>query len=420
MTTTTQDTIAPPTGDRLAIQGGQPVRTAPFPDWPVFDETDVEAVAAVVRGGVWGSAQGDGAVARFEQAFAAYCGVEHAVCLVNGTQALRVALLAAGVGQGDEVIVPPYTFIATATAVLEAGAIPVFVDIDAATFNLDPARVAEAITPRTRAIIPVHFGGVAAAMDRLLELAARHNLIVIEDACHAQGAEWQGRKLGTIGHLGCFSCQSSKNLNAGEGGIIVTADATLAAAARSLSNCGRVEGGAWYEHAALGGNLRMTEMQGALLLSQLSRLEDQTARRDANARYLDSLLTNVPGITPQRRPDQQTRGAYHLYLFRYFANGFGGRPRAEFLRALQAEGIPASGGYPVPLYHQPVFAHSNFGPLLRDYAATLSYAGLRLPNVEEACAETAVWLTQNVLLAERAAMDDIARAIGRIQAAWAV
>jgi dTDP-4-amino-4,6-dideoxygalactose transaminase len=400
------------------MEGGRPVRTTPFPSWPVFDESDVEAVAIVLRSGVWGSAGGQGAVADFERAFAAYHSARHAMCLVNGTQALRVALLAAGVGEGDEVIVPPYTFIATASAVLEAGAIPVFVDIDAATFNLDPGLIEAAITPRTKSIIPVHFGGLAVDMDRVMEIADRHGLIVIEDAAHAHGAEWRGRRLGTIGHFGCFSCQSSKNLNAGEGGIILTQDDALGARARSILHCGRVDGGGWYEHATLGSNLRLTEMQGALLLSQLKRVEEQTVRRDENGRYLDSLLNRIPGIRPQTRLDGHTRCSYHLYLFRYSADAFGNRPRADFLKALRAEGIPASPGYSIPLYRQPVLAHNQFGPSLRTYATQLDYSSLNLANSEEACAATAVWFTQNVLLADRAAMDDIARSIAKIQAKW--
>ncbi len=346
-------------GEQLAIEGGAPACPRPFPTWPVFDESDVAAVAAVVRSGMWGSSGGDGAVAEFERAFGAYHGSAHTMCLVNGTQALRVALLAAGVGEGDEVIVPPYTFIATAGAVLEAGAIPVFVDIDPATFNLDPGLIEAAITPRTRAIIPVHFGGLAVDMDRVMEIANRHDLMVIEDAAHSHGAEWRGRRLGTIGHFGCFSCQSSKNLNAGEGGIIMTQDDTLAARALSIINCGRVEGGAWYEHGRLGSNLRITEMQGALLLSQFRRLDAQTAHREENGLYLDSRLRAIPGIMPQTRLPGHTRCSYHLYMFRYSAEAFGKRPRADFLAALHAEGVPASPGYPIPLYRQPVFAQQS-------------------------------------------------------------
>ncbi|GAC1433580.1 MAG: DegT/DnrJ/EryC1/StrS family aminotransferase [Chloroflexota bacterium] len=417
MSTTTNRSSA--AAGPLAIEGGTPVRTDPFPSWPIFDETEITAVTEVLRSGVWGSAHGRGTVARFEAAFAPYQGAKHALCVTNGTQALRVALLAADVGEGDEVIVPAYTFVATAGAVLEAGAIPIFVDIDPATFNLDPALVEAALTPRTRAIIPVHFGGLAVDMDSIMDLAARHSLVVVEDSCHGHGAEWRGRRLGSIGHLGCFSDQSTKNLTAGEGGIVLTQDDTLAARARTIANLGRVLGGGWYDHATLGTNLRMTEFQGALLLAQFSRLEAQTVRRDENGRYLDELLAAVPGIVPQRRLPAHTRCSYHLYLFRYESAAFGGRSRAEFLEALKAEGIPASGGYAIPLYRQPLFARSDFGPALRTYARTLDYSRVSLPHCEAACAGAAVWLGQNLLLADSVAMEEIATAIARIQTCWA-
>ena len=291
----------------------------------------------------WGRLDGS-YVRSFEEAFAAYQGRRHAIAVTNGTVALRLALLAAGVHAGDEVIVPPYTFLATASAVVEANCTPVFADIQPDTYNIDPAAIEAAITPHTAAIIPVHFAGRAAAMAPIMAVARRHGLVVIEDAAHAHGAAYGGRGLGAIADMGCFSFQSSKNLTAGEGGMILTDSDRYAGLCRSYHNCGRLPEGAWYEHHLLGGNYRMTEFQGALLLAQLARLGEQTATRDANGRILDEGLSQVPGIRPLGREPDQDRHSYHLYIFRYDPAAFGGLRRARFLAALEAEGIPCSGG----------------------------------------------------------------------------
>ena len=214
------------TPQKLAIHGGEKTVKKTF-RWPVFDESDVQAVAGVLRSGQWGDPDVSGLVAEFERQFAAYCGVRHAAASVNGSVAIRLALIAAGAQPGDEVIIPPYTFIATATVVLEANCVPVFVDIDPDTYNIDPAEIAKAVGPKTKAIIPVHFGGLACDMDKIMAIARQRGLTVIEDACHGHGAEYRGRKLGTIGDAGAFSFQSSKNLTSGEGGMTITDDDKL-------------------------------------------------------------------------------------------------------------------------------------------------------------------------------------------------
>src|ERR1017187_7694405 len=285
----------------LAILGGQPVRTRAFTSWPIFGKPEEARLLRVLRSGNWGKLQGP-EVADFEQRFAAMHGARHGIGVVNGTVSLRIALMAARIKAEDEVIVPPYTFLATATAVVEANAVPVFADIDLETFNLDPKAIEAVITPRTRAIIPVHMAGQPADMDALMAIAKKHNLVVIEDAAHAHGALHKNRAAGSIGHMGSFSFQSSKNLTSGEGGIITTNDEKLAESCRSIHNCGRIAGGLWYEHHVMSSNYRLGEFQGAVLNAQLDRLEEQTKRRDSNGQYLAVKLSRLPGIYPQRRP----------------------------------------------------------------------------------------------------------------------
>lgn len=392
---------------KLAISGGSNVRNEHFPAWPVFDAAEEQAVVRAVRSGKWGKLDGN-EVATLERRFAGYHQAKHGIGVVNGTVSLRIALLAAGIEAGDEVIVPPYTFLATATAVVESNATPIFVDINRETLNIDPELIEAAITPRTRAIIPVHLGGLACDMDAIMAIAKKHNLTVIEDAAHAHGGEYKGRRLGSIGHMGSFSFQSSKNLCSGEGGLLLTNDDDLAQKCRSVHNCGRLPGGAWYEHHVMSGNYRLGELQGALLNAQLDRLDEQANTREANGKYLDKHLSQIPGLMPQKRTGDATRHAYHLYCFRYDAKQWD-IPRQKLIEALTAEGIPASTGYVIPLYRQPLFTQKNFGPYTgyKLHHADLDYSKLRLPNCEAICAGEGGWLTQNLLLGPRQDMDDI-------------
>ena len=323
--------------DELAILGGSKARQKPFSTWPIFDETDEARLVRALRSGKWGKLDG-GEVAEFEKRFAAMHGCKHAIGVVNGTVSLRIGLLAAGIQAEDEVIVPPYTFLATATAVVESNAVPVFADIDLETFNLDPKAIKAAITPRTRAIIPVHMGGQSAEMDAIMAIAREHNLVVIEDAAHAHAARYRGQSVGSVGDMGSFSFQSTKNLTSGEGGIITTNNDKLAEACRSIHNCGRISGGLWYEHHIISANYRLGELQGAILNTQLDRLEGQTERRDENGRYLAEKLKTVPGIHPQKRGASTTRHSHHLFLFRVDSKVLGA-PRHAILEALRAEGF---------------------------------------------------------------------------------
>ncbi len=399
---------------KLALNGGTPVRTRPFPSWPYWDEGEIQALTEVVQSGVWGI---DGTrVPAFEKAFAAYQGAKHGILVNSGTTALEIALKAAGIGPGDEVLVPAYTFVATASAVLTVGATVRFVDIDPETYTLDPNDLERELTPRTRAVMPVDFSGRPADYDALLQFARIHDLVVIEDSAQAWGSEWRGRKVGTQGLAGIFSFQSSKNITSGEGGIILTNDEHLAELARSYMNCGRVKGGIWYEHHYPGGNYRLTEFQAAVLQVQLNRYEPQLKKREENAAYLDDHLAQIEGISVLRADPRITRQSRHLYIVRFQSEYFGGIRREVFLKALQAEGIPASSGYGFPLYKQPLFVNRAFGPAGSSVDVGVDYTRYHLPASEAACYEEAVWLDQETLLSERSDMDDILEAFAKIRA----
>jgi dTDP-4-amino-4,6-dideoxygalactose transaminase len=397
---------------QLALFGGRPVRRRPFTAWPVFSRADERRLLRALRSGKWGKLHGP-EVAEFERRFAAQHGCRHGIGVVNGTVSLRLALLAAGIPAEAEVIVPPYTFFSTASAVIEMNLVPVFADIDLDTFNLDPGAVEAALSPRTRAIIPVHFAGQPAEMDALLTIAKRRDLLVIEDAAHAHGAGYRNRPAGSLGHVGSFSFQSSKNLTAGEGGMITTNDAALAESCRSLHNCGRIPTGIWYEHHVISGNYRLGEFQGAVLNSQLDRLERQTATRDRNGQYLAARIAELPGLYPQKRPASCTRHSYHLFMLRLNADEFGA-PRAAVARALEAEGIPCSTGYGFSLPRQPMFRNKAFGPYLDRVTHRLDYGKTRCPNSDRICTEQGLWLEQRLFLGPRADMDDIACAFEKV------
>ena len=398
----------------LAINGGEKTVTRTF-TWPVFDETDVQAVTEVARSGQWGNPDCKGLVEKFEKEFAAYCGSKYAIACVNGSVSLRLALIACGVRPGDEVIVPPYSFIATASVVIEANCVPVFVDIDPLTYNIDPSKIEAAITKRTKAIIPVHFAGQACDMDRIMDIAAKHNLFVIEDAAHAHGGEYKGKKLGSIGHAGSFSFQSSKNLNSGEGGLVVTDDDKLYDMMNSLRNVGRVKGGQWYEHHYAGCNYRITQFQAALLSSQLTRLEEQTRIRDKNGKYLSELLSSIEGIIPLSRGFGETLHTYHIFIFKYDKTKFNGLSKKEFAEMLAAEGVPSFMGYPKPLYEQPLFQNKNF--MCYAIPEDVDYSSVHCAVAEMACYEEAVWILQHAMLGSKEDMDQFAAAIRKIQEA---
>ncbi len=400
--------------EQLAINGGPKTLNKDF-DWPIFNDEDVNVVTEVARSGAWGNPDCDGLVGKFEKEYADYCGSKYALTCVNGSVALRLALIACGVKPGDEVIVPPYTFIATASIVLEANCVPVFVDINPNTYNLDPTKIEKAITDKTRVIMPVHFAGQACDMDAIMDIATKNNLRVIEDAAHAHGGEYKGKKLGSIGDAGCFSFQSSKNLTSGEGGIVVTDDEELYDMMNSLRNVGRIKGGQWYEHHNLGCNYRITQLQAALLSKQLARLEEQTKTRNGNGLYLNSLLEQIDGVAPLSRGKGVTLHTNHIYIFKYDKSKFNNLSKKKFAESLAAEGVPSFMGYPEPLYKQPLFQEKNF--LCYAIPEEVDYTNVYCPETEKACYEDAVWIMQNTMLGTKEDMDLIAKAIIKIQKA---
>ncbi|MEW5977348.1 MAG: DegT/DnrJ/EryC1/StrS family aminotransferase [Acidobacteriota bacterium] len=400
-----------------AVLGGSPVRTESFPSWPKIGENDRRAWEQVLERGLWCRLGAQNAK-RFEEKWAETLQARYCLVTSSGTTALHTSLNALDIGPGDEVLVPPYTFVATINVVFLQYALPVFVDTDRETFQIDAGKLEAAITPRTKAILPVHLGGGSADMDKILEIAKRRRLAVLEDACQSHLAEWRNRKVGTLGDLGCFSFQGSKNLNSGEGGSIVSNNQELIERCRSFHNNGRGPSNGAFEYIRNGTNHRMTEFQATLLLEQLTRLEEQARVREQNARYLDEELRKIAGVIPARSYPGCTRNAYHLYLFRYQKEHFAELPRAAFLKALQAEGIPCSGGYR-PLNKEPFIAAAAEA---RGFQQLFSAAELaqyqersrHCPENDRLC-EEAVWLFQTMLLGTRQDMNQILEAIQKIQ-----
>ena len=387
----------------LALHGGDPVRPQdrPWPGWPVFDDAERNALSEVLESGQWFYGE---RVARFEQEFAAFQGARHCISVTNGSTGAEIIIQALGLEPGDEVIVPPYTFIATVTAVMRMGATPIFADVDE-TWCLDPNAVEAAITPRTKAILPVHFGSRVADMDRLSAIAERQGLVVIEDACHSWGSQWAHRGTGVLGLAGFFSFQASKNMTAGEGGAIVTDDEAFADLCRSIANCGRSKDGPWYHHSVVGANARITEFAAALLSAQLTRLEEQTRRREENGAILDAALRDIEGLTPQPSDSRITRRARHLYCVRIDEEAFG-CSRENFVAAARAEGLPISTGYAIPLYAQPVFKSFDRGP---------DYSTVHCPVAEDLCYQSGMWFGHPLLLGDERDIDDIIRIFRKIK-----
>jgi L-glutamine:2-deoxy-scyllo-inosose/3-amino-2,3-dideoxy-scyllo-inosose aminotransferase len=403
---------------KLALNGGEPLRSAPWPTWPKQETAQraAELVAEALTSGKWA---GDGPMENaFAERFAVLAGAKYGVCVSSGTTALQTALEAAGIGAGDEVIVPGLTWIATASSVLATNGVPVFADIDPHTFCLDPAATEAAITPRTKAIIPVHLSGAMADMDAVNRVAARHDLLVIEDAAHAHGSLWRCpdgrvRGAGALGYAGCFSLQASKSLTAGEGGIILTDELNFADRCWSYRNVGRArrEG----QPTVLGFNFRMAEVQAAVALAGLETLDEDLATRDANGQYLNERLARLPGIRPARRDARVARQAYYGYIFAYEPEAWDGIPRSRFVKGLQAEGIRAATGF-APVYRME-FSHvrkERFPFAARYDPSSPEYRPPDCPVTNRFALEQQITLPHPVLLGTRDDVEDVARAIEKL------
>jgi dTDP-4-amino-4,6-dideoxygalactose transaminase len=399
---------------QLALFGGEPAKTKPFPVWPQYDEKERRAVEEVLESRVWWRTPGTKTLA-FEREFAAFHGAKHGIAVTNGTAALEVTMLGLGIQAGDEVIVPDFTFIATASAVLAAGALPVLVDIDRETLCIDAELAQAAITPRTKAIAAVHMGGNPADLDALRALCAKHGLALIEDCAHAHASEWRGQRVGSFGTAGTFSFQSGKLMTAGEGGIVITSDDAFERRARSVHDCGRLPGEWFYDHYQHGSNYRLSEWQGAVLSAQLTRLDEQTARRHANARWLDAELAKIEGVTPQRLDARCTRNGQYAQIFHLDLTKFGGIPMKRFVEAMIAEGIPNQASYP-PLHERDVFRNGSYRERLSGTQKTEPHEFLRgeFLNTKRAAWET-YWVPQTALLGDEQDMMEIVEAVRKIQ-----
>ena len=402
---------------KLAVNGGEKVRTASWPAWPVWDQAAEADVIAMLRSGKWWRGNGD-YVAEFEKKYAGLMGTKRCLATASGTTALLVALHVLGVDAGDEVLVSPYTFIATYNAIFINKSLPVFVDTDPDTFLINPLKIEERITERTSAILPVHIYGLPVDMDKINAVAKIHNLKVVEDACQAWLGEYKGKKLGTLGDLGCFSFQNSKNLPTGEGGAVVGNNDEIMDRCHSFHNCGRPFGSVQRtsDYPIRGSNRRMQQIQAITLLSQMNRIEKDADLRLENAKYLDNKLAEIPGIVPAKLVAENSRSAYHFYPFRFISEKFGNVSRTKFIEALRAEGVPCSPGY----------GQQNNDGLIEEALNSKGYKRLfseqrlkqwREENVlsgNNQLAREAVTFTQNILLGIKSDMDDIVNAITKI------
>ena len=396
---------------KLAIHGGNPIRRKPFPEWPRPTSELKDAIIATLENEGWGV--GSSAISRFEEKFAEFHDAKYCISTSSGTTALWVLLKAAGVKAGDEVIVPPYTFIATASAVLMANAVPVFVDIDPNTFNIDANLIEAAVTEKTKAIMPVHISGNPANMDAILAIGKKHGIPILEDAAQAHGAEWNSAKIGALGLGGIFSFQTSKNMSAGEGGAIVSNNEAFYEKCFSYHNCGRTKGGEFYEHSFLGGNFRLNAMATSMLIPQIDSIKIDMKLRDMNRQKLDNAIGQIEGISLNGKYDGTTRESNHIYLTRYDSNAFHGIPREKFFKAMQAEGVYTYMGY-TPLYREKLFVtDANEYPWLKGY----DYGALQMSVTERLADEEAVWLKQNHLLGDAQDIRDIIDAFEKVTTA---
>ncbi|MDE3258581.1 MAG: DegT/DnrJ/EryC1/StrS family aminotransferase [Gemmatimonadota bacterium] len=403
---------------RLALFGGEPAVTRDDADpWPRFDRAEASLLMDVLHSRNWNYGP---KCRELEETFARFQDAGFGLVCSGGTNALEAACRGAEIGVGDEVITSPFTFHGTCMGILAAGATVTFADIAPDTDNIDPDAIEAAITPRTKAIMVVHFGGLACDMRRIQTIADRHGLVVLEDACHGWGATYMEKGLGSWGLASGFSFQQSKNITSGEGGIALTNDEEVADRIGCVINSGRSRFDRAPAEMRWGGNHRMTDFTAAILLCQLKRVRQQTDIREQNAAMLSRTLSRFDGIEPVRRLPEATRASWHIYSARYAPDEFEGVSRERFLQALRAEGVPASGGYTEPVYRNPLFQNDWKAGAYRPYAWTTmdespDYRNLHLPNVEAASADR-IWLSQRALLATEERMKEVCLAFEKVGA----
>jgi len=402
---------------KLAINGG-PSEAADLiekiPKWPKFTEDDKKALIEVLESRKWCRIYLGSKAELFEKAFSEYHNAKHGIAVSNGTVALELPLKTMGIGFGDEVLVPAVTFVATASAVTEVGAVPIFVDVDPETAAMSPESLEGSITEKTRAVIVVHYGGYPADFDKILPIVSRNYIFLVEDCAHAHGTEWRGRRVGAIGDMGGFSFQESKSLAAGEGGIVLTDDDELADRGRLIHNVGRVVGRPGYEHYILSSNYRISEFQAALLLSKLKSLPQEVETKHFNGEYIAGKLRKIEGIEPLRQDPRITKRGYYFFVVRYNSDQFSGLSKQKFLRALQAEGVPAGSGYGMPLYKQPAFKKENLEGVIPEGIKMPDYETLYLPGAKQFTAEE-ITLPHEILLADREALGLVVSSIEKIR-----
>ncbi len=399
----------------LAINGGAPVRPTAYPAWPAPDDEYVAAVAEVVRSGDWGGFPEPGRNgAKFEEAFAAYQGAAHGILMMNGTVTMEVACKALDIGWGDEVIVPALTFAATAYAPMAAGALPVFVDVLPETWCVDPDQVEAAITDRTKAILPVHLGHQMADMDRIMEIARRHGLAVIEDCAHAHGQQWRGQGAGCIGDFGSFSHQSSKILTSGEGGTLLTGDETLARRAHSIIDCGRAKDPDEKDFT-FGANYRLSELNAALLVVAMARFPDQQAARENAGKAFEAMAAQIPGVRVMPHDERITRWSFYNYILAIDPEAFGGATNEIVCAAMEAEGIPAEVQYPSMNRYELFQPSLSRLPVAVEYADRLDPAKMSFPVAEAAGQRESVYFMETVFRDGERGIADAAEALAKIQ-----
>jgi dTDP-4-amino-4,6-dideoxygalactose transaminase len=413
---------------KLAIKGGKPVRDIkknPWPSWPVWSDAEKKSLGKVLDSGVW-SYNGP-METKFNGAFKNLIKSKFALSVSNGTVSLQLAMEALDIGYGDEVIVPGLTWQATPGSVLDVNAIPILVDVDPQTWCVDPKAIEAAITPDTRAIIPVHLYGCISDMDKIMKIAKKHGLAVVEDCAHQHGSVWKKKPVGSIGDIGSFSFQLSKVLTAGEGGALTTNSKELFIKLDALRNCGRRPvidmgnkgSGQYVSEGDLiqSGNYRITEFQAAVLCEQLKRLPAQIKKRDQNAIYLNSELKNIDGITPMKRDKKTSLQSYFNFVFKYDSASFKGLSVWYFRPALAKElGVTVEPCY-IPLNNCPLYRPltKNRYNINKKHQKAIDPSRFKLPECQKAFETTSVAMHHSVLMGTKKDMDQIVAAIKKIQ-----